>query len=141
MQADSVTDHVSIYDLGMPGGRPPKFNRSEFGQRLYDARIKMGYSQMQMAELLGVTQPSYAAWERVTTALRPDHLSKLATILNVSVEHLLGHNKAPQRGTGPVGKMRRVFEEVSRLPRNRQQHIIRVVEELLAAQRIQKQAA
>lgn len=130
-----------VYDLLMPGGRPAKSNRSPFGQRLYAARQQMGYSQTQMAEFLSVTQPSYADWERSTTALRPEHLSRLATILHVSVDYLLGHAKAPQRGTGPVGKTRRVFEEVSQLPRSQQQHIVRVVEDLIAAQRFQRSEA
>ena len=38
-------------------------------------------------------------------------------------------------GSGPVGKARRAFEQVSKLPRNQQKHIIRVVEDLLVAQR------
>lgn len=141
MQAVSVISPDLLYDLAMPGGRPPKSSRSAFGQRLYHARQQMGYSQTQMAKFLGVTQPSYADWERRTTALRPDHLSQLATVLNVSVEYLLGRNKVSQRGTGPVGKTRRVFEEVSRLPRSQQQHIVRVVEDLITAQRMQQQAA
>ncbi len=141
MQAVSVISQVPVYDLAVPGGRPPKSSRSPFGQRLYNARQQMGYSQTQVAELLGVTQPSYADWERSTTALRPEHLSHLATVLHVSVEYLLGHDKAPQRGTGPVGKTRRVFDEVSRLPRSQQQHIVRVVEDLIAAQRMQRPQA
>jgi transcriptional regulator with XRE-family HTH domain len=101
----------------------------------------MGYSQTHMAEMLGVTQPSYADWERSTVALRPEHLSKLAAVLQVPVGYLLGHDKVRQRGTGPVGKTRRVFEEVSRLPRSQQQHILRVVEDLIAAQRFQRSEA
>jgi len=99
------------------------------------ARQTLGLSQTQVAEKLGITQQTYAGWERRTTALRPDHIAQLAKVLNASVEHLLGQAPAKQRGGGPVGKARRVFEEVSKLPRNRQKHIIRVVEDLLVAQR------
>jgi len=141
MQADSVISRATVYDPGMPGGRPPKSSRSAFGQRLYNARQQMGYSQTQMAELLGVSQPSYADWERSTTALRPEHFSRLATVLNVSVDYLLGHGKELQRGAGPVGKTRRVFEQVSGLSRSQQQHIVRVVEDLIAAQRLQRPKA
>jgi transcriptional regulator with XRE-family HTH domain len=116
-------------------GRPAKFERSPFGERLVAARQTLGLSQTQVAEKLGITQQTYAGWERRTTALRPDHIAQLAKVLNASVEHLLGQAPAKQRGGGPVGKARRVFEEVSKLPRNRQKHIIRVVEDLLVAQR------
>jgi transcriptional regulator with XRE-family HTH domain len=101
----------------------------------------MGLSQSQVAALLGVTQPSYADWERSTTALRPEHLSQLATILNVSVDDLLSHSKRPQRGIGPAGKARRVFEQVSRLPRHQQQKIVEVVEALVAQHHAPAKAA
>jgi transcriptional regulator with XRE-family HTH domain len=135
MQAFSVIKRDPAYYFDMPGGRPAKSSRSPFGQRLYAARMNAGLSQSQVAALLSVTQPSYADWERSTTALRPEHLSQLATILNVSVDDLLGHSKRPQRGTGPVGKVRRVFESVSRLPRRQQQKIVDVVETLIAGHR------
>jgi len=118
----------------MPAGRPSKFQRTPFGERLFTARQHSGLSQMQMAEKLGVTQPTYADWERRTTTLRPEHISELANILNVSVDYLLGRgNKSKQRG-GPIGKARRILEEVSALPRHQQQRIISVVEDLLSAQ-------
>lgn len=56
----------------------------------------------------------------------------------MSVDYLLGHeNGAPRKG-GPVGKARRVFEEISKLPRQRQQRILGIVEDLLAADQISR---
>jgi len=89
---------------------------------------------MQIAQRLGVTQPTYADWERRTIALRPEHLSQLADILNVSVDHLLGRENGHKTRGGPVGKARRVFGEVSKLPRHRQQRIVELVEDLLSVQ-------
>ena len=134
MQANSVIFLTSPYDADMPAGRPPKFKRTAFGERLFTARQQAGLSQTQIAQRLAVTQPTYADWERRTTALRPEHLSQLADILNVSADHLLGRDNGHKARGGPIGKARRVFEDVSRLPRDRQQHVIRVVEELLIAQ-------
>lgn len=122
----------------MPGGRPPKHQRSPFGERLYAARIAAGLSQTQVAEKLGVTQPSYADWERRTVALRPDYLPKLAATLGVSVDQLLGVDERPKRGTGPIGKARQVFERVSQLPRATQQRILANVEDALTAYEVRK---
>ncbi len=91
---------------------------------------------MQLADKLGITQSTYAGWERRTTALKPEYISKLAATFNVSVDFLLGHENGSQRKSGPVGKARRVFEEVSKLPRHQQQRILGIVEDLIAAQRI-----
>jgi transcriptional regulator with XRE-family HTH domain len=89
-----------------------------------------------VAEKLGITQQTYAGWERRTTALRPEHLAQMATVLNVPVDYLLGRANQLKRNGGPVGKARRIFEEVSKLPRNRQQRILGVVEDMLTAQQV-----
>ncbi len=120
----------------MPGGRPPKSqHRSEFGQRLYDARQTKGLSQNQVAEALGITQPSYADWERSAVSLKPEYLPKLADLFGVSVDLLLGIKPQPRNSSGPTGKLRRIFEEASELPRYQQQRVIAIVEDMLVAQR------
>jgi transcriptional regulator with XRE-family HTH domain len=120
----------------MPGGRPPKSKtRTEFGQRLYDTRQAKGISQNQVAAALGITQPSYADWERSAVSLKPEYLPVLAEVLGVSVDHLLGVAEHPRGGSGPTGKLRRIFEEVSGLPRYQQQRVIAIVEDILVAQR------
>jgi len=115
----------------MQTGRPSKEPRTKFGQRLHAAREAAGLSQAQVAERLGVTQKAYAVWERYPVALRPEQIEKVASALNVSVEFLFGQT-AKQRGSGPTGKARRVFEAVSKLPRRQQQKIAEVVEALVA---------
>ena len=122
------------YYPDMVMGRPAKTRRSAFGERLHHARLEAGLSQKQIADQLGITQQSYAGWERRSTALKPEHLIVLGRILGVSIEHLLGQDTRRNAKGGPVGKARLVFEEVSRLPRHKQQHILRVVEDLLVAQ-------
>lgn len=138
MQAFPVILEEDPYNAAMPSGRPPKHKRSAFGERLYSARVAAGLSQAQVAEQMGVTQPSYADWERRMVALRPDHLPKLAAILSVTVEQLLGAETAPKRGTGPVGKARQMFERVSKLPRATQQRILANVEDALTAHEVRK---
>jgi len=111
----------------MPRGRPSNKPRTEFGRRVYDARTVKGFSQAQVAEALGVTQASYGAWERVPVALRPEQVEKLADILGVSVSHLFGE-ASTRRNSGPRGKARQLFEQLSQLPRSQQNHALAVLE-------------
>lgn len=74
----------------MSAGRPAKSERSAFGERLYQARLKKGLTQVDVANALGITQPSYADWERKSLALKPEYLAKLSEILDVSLEYLVG---------------------------------------------------
>jgi len=128
MQAFSINIFPTPYDRGMQRGRPSQRPRCPFGDRLYSARIALGLSQAQVAEKLGITQTAYADWERYHVALRPDQVEKLTNILKVSVDHLYGNGKEKRQGGGPVGKARRAFEAVSRLPKRQQQKIVEVVE-------------
>ena len=75
---------------------------------------------------MGVSQQVVAAWERKAKALRTDTLIKLASILNISADELLGIK--PARQGGPTGRVRQVFDAVSALPRRQQQKIVDVVE-------------
>jgi transcriptional regulator with XRE-family HTH domain len=131
MQPLFITAKARPYDEAMQTGRPSNRPRSAFGARLHAAREAAGLTQGQVAEKLGITQTAYALWERRDMALRPDQIEAVAKVLNVTVEHLFGQAQAKASG-GPVGKVRQTFEEVSRLPRRQQQHIVRVVTALVA---------
>jgi len=132
MQAISINPFPVPYDDAMQRGRPSKQPRTPFGERLYAARTAVGLSQAQVAEKLGITQTAYADWERYPVALRPDQVEKLTAILKVSVEHLYGNGQEKRQSGGPVGKARRAFEAVSRLPKRQQQKIVEVVEAFVA---------
>ena len=113
-------------------GRPAKTGRTEFGQRILSARQELGLTQAQVAEHLGITQQSFAGWERRQTALRPEHLRQLARILNVTVDFLLGDQPSVRRGTGLSGEIRRAFDQVCGLPRHQQQRIATIIKALVA---------
>ena len=139
MQALFITRQVGPYNPGMQTGRPAKSKRSEFGARLHALREAAGLSQAQVAEKLGIAQPTYALWERRTTAISAAQLQKLAEILGVGVDALFVDAKvAKQRGSGPVGKAKALFERVSALPRERQKRILATVEDMLAAHETRK---
>ncbi|MGH9768137.1 MAG: hypothetical protein ACREAB_11935, partial [Blastocatellia bacterium] len=67
--------------------------------------------------------------ERYSVALRPDQLQRLAAIFQVSVDELLGEKGKKKRASaGPTGRMRRLFEAASKLPRSQQEKIAAVLE-------------
>ena len=46
-----------------------------------------------MAEKLGISQPAYASWERGVKKPTQDNLVRIAQILNVSVDYLVGNSE------------------------------------------------
>jgi len=135
MQAICEISSNTLYSGVMKTGRPTDRRRPAFGERLYRLREKAGLTQAQVSEHLGISARAYAFWERETVSLKPEQIEQLANVLGVGVEDLLnGQPKSIRRG-GPTGKIRRVFEEVSALPRSRQQRIVAVVEDMVTAAR------
>jgi len=56
-----------------------------------------------------------------------DVMQKIAAALEISVTDLLGEEAVAvrkARNKGPVGKLREVFDRVSKLPRRQQEHIV-----------------
>ena len=65
----------------------------EFSERLKDLRKQAGLTQVNVAERLGVSQPAYASWERGIKKPTQENLVKIAQVLNVSVDYLVGNSE------------------------------------------------
>jgi transcriptional regulator with XRE-family HTH domain len=95
-------------------------------------RKAAGLSQIELAKAVGVPQQSIAYWETVATPPRSDVLPKMAKALGVRVEDILGDVPIHAvRRPGPVGRLQRVFEQASTLPRRDQQLVADFVETLV----------
>ena len=131
MQAISNNIRNSGYNRLMPGGRPATTQRTPFGERLFRLREKKGLSQKEMSQKIGITQQAYAVWERKPTALKPEQLTLIASILETSLDDLFGLQTKPLAKAGPAGKLQRTLEEASKLSRYQQNKIAEVVEGML----------
>lgn len=68
-----------------------------FSAQLKKHRKNNGYTQKQLAEVVGVTQQAVAKWEMKKASPNPEMLQKISSILNVTVDTLLD-------GTTPTNK-------------------------------------
>jgi|SRR5215831_2573612 len=137
MQALSVPiterSEIAAYNRGMAKRRKER-DRPAQGRRLMELRKAAGLSQYELAEMIGEPQPNIAYWELSDKPPRSDVLHKLADVLGVGIPDLLsvnGRTVAVSKSARPAGKVRKVFEDVSRLPRRQQEHIVRVVSALV----------
>ncbi|MGH9250398.1 MAG: helix-turn-helix domain-containing protein [Acidimicrobiales bacterium] len=90
-----------------------------------------GLTQGQLAELLGVSQQSIAAYEVGRLRVAVSMLPRLAHVLGVSVEALIGEARQPAK-RGPTPKLQRQMERLSRLPKAKQRLALEMLEALLA---------
>ena len=64
----------------------------EFSERLRELRKKENFTQVEVAEKLGISQPAYASWERGVKKPTQENLVKIAQVLNVSIDYLVGNS-------------------------------------------------
>jgi transcriptional regulator with XRE-family HTH domain len=84
---------------------------------------------MALAERLGVNHSNIAFWERWDKPPRGDVLPRLAQALGVTLEDLLQTGvQLKTQHPSVKGKLQKIFEEASRLPRRQQQKILDIIE-------------
>jgi len=123
------------YNAAMP--RALSKSRPRQGARLAELRQAANLSQAALARLIGESQQNVAYWEQSDKPPRSNVLPKLAHVLGVSVEQILDVKTPLARRTGPVGKVRKLFEEVSDLPRRQQDKVVEFVSALVEQYRRQ----
>ena len=65
----------------------------EFAERLKTLRKQVKLTQAQIAEKLNISQQAYASWERGAKKPTQENLVKIAQILDVSIDYLVGNSE------------------------------------------------
>ena len=133
MQAGRSPQAGQTENLAYNAAMPRKLSkvRPRQGLRLAELRRAANLSQAALARLIGESQQNVAFWEQSDKPPRSDVLPKLARVLGVSVEQILDVKIPIERRNGPVGKVRKLFEEVSELPRRQQDKVVEFVSALV----------
>jgi transcriptional regulator with XRE-family HTH domain len=111
-----------------------KTNEADFfnalGKRIATLRKQQGYTQLQLADLLGLKQYVVASYEtgrrRPSAALIPE----LAGALGVTIEELIGLDSA-KRKPGPTPKLQQQIEQLQRLPKPKQKFVSEFLDTVL----------
>ena len=64
-----------------------------FEKNLYEQRKLNKLTQREMAEKLGITQPSYIRYENGSAEPKQEILVKIADVFDVSVDYLMGRSE------------------------------------------------
>jgi transcriptional regulator with XRE-family HTH domain len=60
----------------------------KYGKKIELNRRKIGMTQYELAEKLGVSQPTVGYWERCERMPRMEHMARIAKLFNVNVSVL-----------------------------------------------------
>jgi transcriptional regulator with XRE-family HTH domain len=117
---------------GMPMTHDEKLFFKQLGARIAALRKDQGMTQVQLAEVLELTQQMVASYEvgrrRVPVSLLP----QIAETLAVSLEELIGKKDVQPAKRGPAPKLQQQIERIQRLPRAKQRFVIEMLDTVLA---------
>ena len=102
------------------------------GARIARLRKDSQITQVQLAEVLGVSQQTVNAYEMGHRRVPVSALPTLAKALGVSLEVLIGEPIASSRKRGPAPKLQQHIERISQLSKAKQRFVMQVLESVLA---------
>lgn len=105
----------------------------ELGERVCKKRKEQGLTQVQLAQMLDISQQMMAAHELGTRRMPVALLVKLSKILDLTVEELLGRQEKPKK-RGPASLLSQRMEQIRSLPRTRQKFVIEMIDTVISQQ-------
>lgn len=102
------------------------------GSRIAQHRKDSHITQVQLAETLGVSQPTMNAYELGQRRVPVSALPTLARTLGVSLEELLGESDAAAKKRGPAPKLQQQVERLAQLPKAQQRVVMQMLDGVLA---------
>lgn len=87
---DGDKPHAIVAFPSTPAERTKLRNKAEFGDKIYAFRKARGFSQPQLAEMIGVTKNSITNWEKGTSRPELAIIPKLCTALGISADIFFG---------------------------------------------------
>jgi len=105
---------------------------AELGTRVAGLRKELGLTQQQLANALDTTQQQVASYECARLRIPASMLPRLARVLGVTLEMLIGDEQRPPAKRGPAPKLQQQLERLSSLPKPKQRAVMEVLEAMLA---------
>jgi transcriptional regulator with XRE-family HTH domain len=112
-----------------------KKNDAALGQRLARFRKERGFTQVELAEKLGIVQALVSDYERGKLRPHPEMLTRFASALQISSDEILGLEQ-PEKSVAPLNRrFLRRLKAVDKLPKCDQEALLRTIDAFLAARK------
>ena len=103
------------------------------GLRIAQLRKERGWTQLELAEKLGVAQQTLAHYEVGRIRVPASTLPVLATLFMTQVDVLVGYVQHARRAgkRGPSSQLQRSIERISALPKSKQKFVIEMLDAMV----------
>jgi transcriptional regulator with XRE-family HTH domain len=109
---------------------PPINTGETIGQRLVRIRKERGFTQVEVAEKIGIIQSLVSSYENNVLKLSAEMAVRFARALGVSTDDLLETKKA-KSSIKPSRKVLRRLESIESLPSHHQQTVLKTIDTML----------
>lgn len=110
---------------------PVDLGGETMGERVARLRRERGYTQVELAEKVGIIQTIVSAIETNALKLSAEMAIRLAMALGVSADELLMPAKRKRHSAAPSRKVLRRLELIESLPSHQQQTVLRTIDTML----------
>jgi transcriptional regulator with XRE-family HTH domain len=130
METSPYTDAI------MPRKKSPKrahdAESESLGERLARLRKERGWTQVELAERVGIIQSLMSDYERGRLRLKPDMILRFASALEITTDELLQANDSqrPLRRK-PSLRLQRRMEKIEKLPPHQQSTLLKTIDTFL----------
>lgn len=103
----------------------------QLGNRIAQLRKEQDITQVQLAELLGVSQQTINAYEVGRRRIQVSALPVIARALHTSIEELIGEDARRSSKRGPASRLQQQLDQVSQLPKAKQKFVSEMLDTVL----------
>ena len=112
---------------------PLDLGKETLGQRIARIRKERGYTQVELAERIGIIQSLVSAYEKDKLRLTAEMTIRFATALEVSTDDLLRPKGAKVSHRRPSRRVLRRLEQIESLPPSQQTAVLRTIDAFVRA--------
>lgn len=117
--------------MARPRGVATRKGMETIAERVARLRKEKGITQEEMAQMLGVSQPVVSDYERGDLRLHGELIIKLAAILGVSADDILGLQPARDNGSTRNRRILRRVQQIDKLSKRDQEALLRTIDAFL----------
>jgi transcriptional regulator with XRE-family HTH domain len=110
---------------------PLDWDTKTLGERIARLRKERGYSQVELAERIGILQALVSDYETGKLRLTAEMALRFALALEVSTDDLLRPKSAKPLAKKPSRKVLRRLESIESLPSHQQQTVLKTIDTML----------
>jgi len=113
---------------------PLNLGKETLGERIARFRKERGYTQVELAERIGLVQGLVSDYERDKLRPHAEMVVRFAIALEVTADVILGLKKVRTNGTISNRRLLRRLKQIEQLPKKTQDTIIQTIDLALKAQ-------